>query len=72
MAKYAVLLVWDEESKGFVTYVPELGGISTYADTEQEALEATRELIEGYLEAAAKEHVERPGYPTKLVEIAVG
>lgn len=66
---YRVLLQWDDESKVWVTYVPELGNISTYADTEDEALEATREMILGYLEAAEKENVE-PN-PMKLVELPV-
>ncbi len=66
---YRVLLEWDDESKVWVTYVPELGNISTYANTEEEALAATREMILGYLEAAKKENVEP--HPMKLVELAV-
>lgn len=54
---YSVLLQWDDESRVWVTYVPELGNISTYADTEEQALAATREMILGYLEAAEKENV---------------
>jgi predicted RNase H-like HicB family nuclease len=67
---YRVLLQWDDESNAWVTYVPELGNISTYADTEEEALAATREMILGYIEAAEKENLE-PGHPLKLVELAV-
>ena len=66
---YRVLLQWDEESAVWVTYVPELGNISTYAETEEEALAATREMILGYLEAAEKEHVQP--HSMKLVDLAV-
>ena len=72
VVKYAVLLEWDEESQVFVTYVPALGNISTYGETEQAALDATKEMIEGYLEAAGQDPGEGPRYPPKLVEIAVG
>lgn len=71
MKKYTVLLEWDEESEVFVTHVPALGNISTYGDTEEEALAATKELIEGYLEAAEKDHVEL-AQRIKLVELVVG
>ena len=71
MGKYTVLVEWDEESAVFVTHVPTLGNISTYGDTEAEALAATKELIEGYLEAAEKEHI-KPSQRIKLVELAVG
>ena len=66
---YRVLLDWDEESRVWVTYVPELGNISTYGETEEEALAATREMILGYLEAAKKENIEP--HPMKLVELPV-
>jgi predicted RNase H-like HicB family nuclease len=66
---FRVLLQWDDESAAWVTYVPELGNISTYGNTEEEALAATREMILGYLEAAEKENV-KP-HSMKLVELAV-
>lgn len=65
---------WDEESHVWVTYVPELANISTYGETEEEALEATRELIAGYLEAAEKEHIAPPSTPSRpprIVEVEV-
>jgi predicted RNase H-like HicB family nuclease len=40
---------FDEESGVFVTYVKELHGISTYGTTELAALDATAEMIRGYL-----------------------
>jgi predicted RNase H-like HicB family nuclease len=44
-----VQLEWDEETGRWVTYVPELNGISTCGRTQEEALDQTRELILGYL-----------------------
>jgi len=70
---YKVLMEWDSESSAWVTYVPELGDISTFGATEEEALAMTRDMILGYLEASAKEHVEpsAPAHLPKLVELAV-
>ena len=53
--RFKVLLEFDPEAKAWVTYVPALDNISTFGDTREEALEKTKELILGYLEAAAKE-----------------
>jgi len=57
---FKVVLQFDGESDTWVSYVPDLDNISTYGDSEQEALDNTRELIVGYLEAAAKEGVALP------------
>jgi predicted RNase H-like HicB family nuclease len=55
---FKVVLQYDEEAQVWVSYVPDLENISTFGDCEDEALKNTRELIEGYLEAAAKEGIE--------------
>jgi predicted RNase H-like HicB family nuclease len=39
---------WDAEDRVWVTYVPSLNHLSTYGETEAEALERTREAIAGY------------------------
>lgn len=57
---FKVLLEFDREAKAWVTYVPALDNISTYGATREEALEKTRELVRGYLEAAAKEGLALP------------
>ena len=71
--RFKVVLEWDANDAVWVTTVPGLNGISTYGDTRDEALEQTRELILGYLEALALEG--RPA-PTEdgsveLVEVEV-
>jgi predicted RNase H-like HicB family nuclease len=42
---------FDEESDSFVTYVKELHGMSTYGETELEALDNTAEMIRGYVKS---------------------
>jgi len=53
--RFKVLLEFDPDAKVWVTYVPALGHASTFGETRDEALENTRELILGYLEAAASD-----------------
>lgn len=57
---FQVLVEWDPEDRVWVTHVPALNGLSTFGDTRDEALANTREAIEGYLEAAAKEGIAIP------------
>jgi predicted RNase H-like HicB family nuclease len=42
---------FDEQSDSFVTYVKELHRMSTFGDTELEALENTAEMIRGYIKS---------------------
>ena len=44
-----VRMEWDAESGAWVTYVPELNGISTFGETQEQALESTRDMILAYL-----------------------
>lgn len=53
---FAVLL--EDDGLDFVTYVPGLDFASTFGATRDEALERTREMIVGYLDAAAIEGIE--------------
>lgn len=70
MAVYTVVLEWDPESEVWVSFVPQLGNISTYGDTEKVALDATREMIIGYLEALKKAPLDESARPrTKVVEL---
>jgi len=55
--RYKVLLEFDEEARAWVTYVPALDHISTFGASREEALDNTKELILGYIEAAGKEGI---------------
>lgn len=50
-----IVLEWDNEDQVWVSHVPNLGDISTYGDTLEEAVVQTREAILGYLETAAEQ-----------------
>ena len=71
--RFKVLLEFDPDDKVWVTYVPALDNISTFGETKDEALELTRELVLGYLEAAEKEGIpvpaERPD--SEIVDLEV-
>jgi antitoxin HicB len=71
--RFKVLLEWDPDEQVWVTYVPTLGQLSTYAETRDEALEQTREAIIGYLEAAVKEGIPIPraDTETEVVDLEV-
>ena len=71
--RYKVVLEFDREAGAWVTYVPALDNISTFGDSRDEALSNTRELIEGYIEAAGKEGMEIPAATseTELVDVEV-
>ncbi len=71
--RFTVLLEYDPEAQLWVTFVPALDYISTYGETREEALEQTRELIAGYLEAAAQEGIPVPSESSaaELVELEV-
>jgi predicted RNase H-like HicB family nuclease len=71
---YKVLLQWDPDSNVWVTHVPELDDISTFGATQDEALQMTKDLILGYLEASKKVHQEPRATPVhlpRIVELAV-
>ncbi len=57
---FKIVLEWDAEAHVWVSHVPELGGISTYGDTLEEAITQTREAILGYLETAAEQRIPLP------------
>ncbi len=56
---YQVLIGWDAQACLWVTHVPSLD-VSTYGETREQAIEATREAILGYIEAAEKERLPLP------------
>jgi predicted RNase H-like HicB family nuclease len=59
----------DEATKSFVTFVQELHGMSTFGDTEFDALERTVEMIRGYLESMEERGMPIPLAKAKLVEL---
>jgi predicted RNase H-like HicB family nuclease len=71
---FQILMEWDPEDEVWVTHVSALNALSTFGETRQEALANTREAIEGYFEAAAKEGIElapRSDRQLQLVDLAV-
>lgn len=74
MRRFKVVLEWDAEDAVWVTYVPALNFLSTFADSREEALAQTREAIEGYLETAQMEGIALPasdgGIEIAEVEVA--
>ena len=56
----SVRMEWDEAAQAWVTFVPELGGISTSGSTPREALDQTLDLITGHIETSL-EHQLEPG-----------
>ena len=58
--RFQVVLEWDADDSMWVTYVPALNHLSTYAPTKAEALAETREAILGYIEAAKLEKLPLP------------
>jgi predicted RNase H-like HicB family nuclease len=68
--RISVVLEWDPDDELWVSYVPSVGGISTYGETREEALAMTEEAIVGYYEAAKKEGLASPPQ-VELVELEV-
>jgi predicted RNase H-like HicB family nuclease len=67
-------VIVEPEDGVFVTYVPALDFASTFGPTREVALERTRELIVGYLEAARKDGIDVPApdeHRTELVDVAI-
>lgn len=73
MRQFSVVVEWDSEDEIWVTHVPALDYLSSYGDTQEAALESTREAIVGYLEAAAKDGIPLPrsGPEPSIVELEV-
>lgn len=71
--RFTVVMTWDEQEQLWVTHVPALNWISTYGETQEEALEMTQEAILGYLEAAEQEGVRVPHSDTqaRLTQVEV-
>jgi predicted RNase H-like HicB family nuclease len=73
MSSVTYPVVVEEQNGEFVTYVPALDFASTHGETREEALERTRELIIGYLEAAEKDSiaVQPPVSRTEIAQVTI-
>lgn len=58
--EYWVRLDWDAEDRVWVATVPELDDLSTFGPTREEALDAAREAIGGYIIASEKAGLSLP------------
>lgn len=48
-----VEIFWDQQSRCWVTRIPDLFNISTQGETEEEALDMTSEMLIGWLDSMA-------------------
>jgi len=53
--KFRVVVEYDEETRSYAAYCPELPGCCSAGDTEEEALENVKEAISLYLEPTSVE-----------------
>ena len=53
--KFRIVVEYDQETKSYAAYCPELHGCCSAGDTEKEALENVKEAISLYLEPAPVE-----------------
>lgn len=60
---------YDEATEAFVTYVKELHGMSTFGETERDALDNTVQMIRGYIESMEERAMKIPLAKAKLVEL---
>ncbi len=65
--KFRVVVEYDEETKSYAAYCPELPGCCSAGDTEEEALENVKEAISLYLEPTPVEVKQRE----KIFEVEV-
>src|SRR3990172_3821763 len=68
---YKVLIEWDDDSRLWVTRVPELNDLSTFGATEEEALQMTKDAILGYLEAVKQVGEPETGSNSRILELTV-
>lgn len=61
-----IVLEWDKQEHLWVSYVPDVGDISTYGETLEEVIAQTREAILGYVETAAEQRLPLPPDATLL------
>ena len=60
---------WEDESRAWVTVIPHLGHLSTFGDTEQEALDNTAEMLLAWVESSEANGLKIPLTRTQLKEL---
>jgi predicted RNase H-like HicB family nuclease len=60
MHKYAIEIFYSCEDEGYIAVVPELAGLSSFGETEEEALKEAKITMGLWLETAEKEGREIP------------
>lgn len=69
--EYSFYMVWDVEDHVWVTHVPDLNGLSTFGETQEEAIAMTKEAIELFLEVARAKGLPVPEPSSQFGKIAV-
>lgn len=69
--EYTFTVLWDADDQVWVSYVPDLDNLSTYGETREEAVAQTRDAIEGYIEADAREGIPLPEPSATTETVAV-
>jgi predicted RNase H-like HicB family nuclease len=57
---------FDADTGSFVTYIKELHRMSTFGESEMDALDNTAEMIRGYIQSMEANHKKIPLTPTRL------
>jgi predicted RNase H-like HicB family nuclease len=52
MNRYEIIIYWSDEDQSFVAEVPELPGCAAHGDTQEAALDNTKEAIQLWIETA--------------------
>jgi predicted RNase H-like HicB family nuclease len=52
MNRYEIIIYWSDEDQSFVAEVPELPGCAAHGDTQEAALDNTKEAIHLWIETA--------------------
>ena len=52
MQRYEIIIYWSNEDEVFIAEVPELPGCMAHGDTEESALQNTKEAIQLWIDTA--------------------
>ena len=68
MVRYPIEVFWSDEDKGYIAIAPDLPGSSAWGETETEAMNELRTVIQLWIKAAKKagNAVPKPSDPTDL------
>ncbi|HLF72467.1 MAG TPA: type II toxin-antitoxin system HicB family antitoxin [Dehalococcoidia bacterium] len=68
---YVIVIHPDEEDGGFWTEVPSLPGCGSQGETVEEAVEMTKDAIQGFIESLRKHGEPLPEERTVVVKVTV-